>query len=87
MMGLVAYSDSEDDEPVAAPAPKPAAAPRPAAPGPVVLPPPSKRPRKEVNLQALLQRNDAAACLVPPDLDAHSYSGHTCHAARGEQRS
>jgi proline-rich protein PRCC len=53
---LVAYSDSEDEdqEPASAPAPPPPT--QPSAPAE----PPAKKARKEINLQALLQKHDVA---------------------------
>ena len=58
---LVAYSDSEDDEPGADSAPPavPVAPPAASTSLPTAAPP-AKRPRKEVDLQALLQKHDVA---------------------------
>ena len=58
---LVAYSDSEDDEPGADSAPPavPVAPPAASTSLPTAAPP-AKRPRMEVDLQALLQKHDVA---------------------------
>ena len=61
---LVDYSDSEEDEAEGASAapstalPPPAPAPRPPPPAPTG--PPAKKQKKEINLQSLLSKNDAA---------------------------
>ena len=63
-MPLVDYSDSEgddddDEQPQAQPQPQPAPQPQP-QPAPAPEQPPAKKQKKEINLQSLLQKHDAA---------------------------